>query len=66
MWIDRALAELTPLQREIVVRFLRGEGPADEALARRFGVTAAEVRSQRFLACERLSRFLREPGRRIA
>lgn len=67
MWLDRALAELTPLQREIVVRFLRGEGPADEALARRFAVPAAEVRAQRFLACDRLKRILdREAGRRTA
>jgi hypothetical protein len=68
MWLDDILTELTPLQREIVLRFLKGEGPADEALARRFCVPAAEVRAQRFMACDRLARAQKrmEAERRIA
>lgn len=60
MWLDEVLMDLTPLQREIVVRFLRGEGPADDLLARRYSVPATEVRTQRFLACDRLKRALKQ------
>jgi hypothetical protein len=73
MWLDEVLTELTPLQRDIVIGFLRGEGPADDALARRYSVPPAEVRIQRFLACDRLKGVLkrmeaeaREAERRIA
>jgi len=59
MRFEQALAELSPLQREIVRSLLRGEDQAgDEVLALRHSMSAEAVRAERFLACERLRQAL--------
>ena len=65
MWdrrVREAWRDLSPLQREILSADLAGDHEVDdEAIAARFGITAAAVRVERILARRRLNEAL--PGR---
>ncbi len=60
--LGKALAQLSPLQRELVFALMRGEDEsADESIAERHGLTPGALRVERFLARKRLNEALARP-----
>ena len=54
-----ALADLDPLQHDIIVGLLTGDDPHDDALAALHGTTEEEVRRQRHAARAKLAGALK-------